>query len=166
MSHLNILNISREIDNINRNVQLFHKQITDLESTNSRNNEIINDLDEIKMNKLDVITSLEKIREDFKFLESKINNVDLCVKKLVNRNIDYVGKNRETFKEFLVTTCSLNDKKVNVILYVLDCSNVQDFLSINDEELKEYGFSQTEINHLNRKCKEELEKNVYSDLGL
>ena len=103
MSHLNILNISREIDNINRNVQLFHKQITDLESTNSRNHEIINDLDEIKMNKLDVITSLEKIREDFKFLESKINNVDLCVKKLVNRNIDYVGKNRETFKEFLVT---------------------------------------------------------------
>jgi hypothetical protein len=165
MSHLNILNISREIDNINKNITGFHKQITEMEDKNNRNGEIINDLDDIKMNKLDVISSLEKIRDDFKFLESKINSVDTFVKKLVNRNIDYVSKNRETFKNFL-KLCQLTDKKINVILYVLDCSNVQDFLSVSDEELKEYGFTHAEVNLLNRKCKEELEKNVYSDVGL
>lgn len=165
MSHLNILKISREIDNINKNIKCFHKQISEMEEKNNRNGEIINDLDEIKMNKLDVICSLEKIKDDFKFLESKLNSVDTFVQKLVNRNIDYVGKNRETFKNFL-KTCQITDKKINLILYVLDCANIKDFLAISDEELKEYGFTHTEINLVTKKCKEELEKDVYSDVGL
>ena len=87
MSHLNILNISREIENINKNISVFHKQISDIEDKNTRNTEIISDLEEIKMNKLDVICSLEKIKDDFKFLETKLNNVDSCVKNLINRNL-------------------------------------------------------------------------------
>lgn len=165
MSHLNILNISREIENINKNISVFHKQITDIEEQNTRNTEIINDLEEIKINKLDVICSLEKIKDDFKFLESKLNSVDSCVKKLVNRNLDYVGKNKETFKSFL-HELKVEDKKINLILYVLDCSNVQDFLSVSEEELHEFGFSHSDISLISRKCKEELENSVYSDVGL
>ena len=165
MSHLNILNMSREINNINENISLFHKQITEIEEKNDRNDEIINDLDEIKMNKLDVICSLEKIRDDFKFLESKIQSVDTCVKKLVNRNMDYVSKNKETFKNFLLELL-ISEKKINIILYVLDCSNVQDFLSVSEEELREFGINQSEISLINRKCKEEFESNVYSDVGM
>ena len=165
MSHLNILNISREIENINKNISMFHTQITDIEETNTRNTEIINDLDEIKINKLDVICSLEKIKDDFKFLESKLNSVDSHVKNLVNRNLDYVGKNKETFKAFLKEN-RLDDKKINIILYVLDCSNSQDFLAVSDEELREFGFNQPDISLISRKCKEELENTVYSDVGL
>ncbi len=164
MSHLNILNMSREINNINKNIAHFQKQISEIEENNTRNNNSIDDLDEIKMNKLEVISSLEKIKDDFKFLETKINNVDTCVKKLVSRNLDYVGKNNEKFKQFLVN-CRITEKKINVILYVLDCSNVQDFLSISEDELSEFGFTQTDINLLSKKCKEELERNVYSDIG-
>lgn len=165
MSHLNILNMSREIDNINKNINSFRKQITDIQENNYKNTESINDIDEIKINKLEVISSLEKIRDDFKFLESKIQSVDSCVQKLVTRNIDYVNKNKHKFKTFL-QRASISDKKINVILYVLDCSNVQDFLSINEDELREFGFSQTEINNLNRKCKEEIEANIYSNVGI
>ena len=165
MSHLNILNISREIENINKNITAFHKQINDIEDKNTRNTEIIHDLEEIKMNKLDVICSLEKIKDDFKFLESKLNNVDSCVKKLVNRNLDYVGKNKETFKAFL-KNIKLEEKKINIILYVLDCSNVQDFLAVSEEELNEFGFSKFDISLISSKCKEELENTVYSDIGM
>ena len=165
MSHLNILNISREIENINKNISMFHKQISDIEETNSRNSEIINDLEEIKINKLDVICSLEKIKDDFKFLESKLNSVDTCVKKLVDRNLDYVGKNKETFKTFL-KNLKIEDKKINVILFVLDCSNVQDFLAVSHEELHEFGFTQSDISLISRKCKEDLENSVYSDVGM
>lgn len=165
MSHLNILNISREIENINKNISMFRKQISNIEETNSRNSEIINDLEEIKINKLDVICSLEKIKDDFKFLESKLNSVDSCVKKLVDRNLDYVGKNKETFKTFL-KNLKIDDKKINVILFVLDCSNVQDFLAVSHEELHEFGFNQSDISLISRKCKEDLENSVYSDVGL
>jgi len=165
MSHLNILNISREIENINKNILSFQKQITRIESEENRNSDNIQDLDEMKMNKIEVISSLEKIRDDFKFLESKIENVDLCVKNLVNRNIDYVGKNKEKFKNFLEKIL-LNEKKINIILYVLDCSNVQDLLSINEEEFVEFNFSQSEIELLYRKSKDELESNIYSDVGM
>ena len=165
MSHLNILNMSREIENINKNIASFHKQISDIEEKNTRNTDIINDLDEIKINKLDVICSLEKIKEDFKFLESKINSVDSNIKILINRNLDYVGNNKDKFKKFLKTN-KIDDKKINVILYVLDCSNCQDFLTVSDEELREFGFSQCDISIITRKCKQELENSAYSDLGI
>ena len=35
MSHLNILNISREIENINKNISTFHNQINDIEEKNN-----------------------------------------------------------------------------------------------------------------------------------
>lgn len=165
MSHLNILNISREIENINKNISVFHKQISDIEDKNNRHTEIISDIEEIKINKLDVICSLEKIKDDFKFLESKLNSVDNCVKKLVNRNLDYVGKNKETFYTFL-KELKVEDKKINVILYILDCSNVQDFLVVSPEELNEFGFGQSEISFISRKCREELETIVNSDIEM
>ena len=165
MSHLNILNISREIDNLNRNINNFKKQIDRVAEQGEQNNNNISDLEDIKINKLDVINYMGKIRDDFKFLETKLDNVDSCVKKLVSRNLDYVNKNKENFYK-LLKSCSISDKQINIILYVLDCSNAQDFLAISEEELKVYNFIQTEINSLSRKCKTELENTIYDDLGI
>ena len=100
-----------------------------------------------------------------KFLETKLNNVDSCVKNLINRNLDYVENNKEKLKNFL-KEIKIDNKKINIILYVLDCSNVQDFLAVSEEELREFGFSQSEIITISRRCKDELENTVYSDVGM
>ena len=59
-------------------------------------------------------------------------------------------------------------KKINVLLYVFDCTTLQDCLLLNDRELIDFGFSQSEVSLLKRLCKDTLENNTfqeYSELG-
>ena len=161
MSHLNILTISKEIENLNKNVKKFKNQIEILESDKNILNSNINDINEIKMNKLDAIDCLQELRDDFKHLENKLNSVDKCVKKLVTRNIDFVKKNTEHLYNFLKTKVKLDEKQINVLLFVFDCSSLQDCLLLNDRELIDFGFNQSEIALLKRICKEALENNTY-----
>jgi len=166
MSHLNILTISKEIENLNKNIFKFKNQIDDLEFEKQTVNDNINDINEIKMNKLDAIDCLNEIRNDFKYLENKLNSVDNCVKKLVSRNIDFVKKNTEVLNNFLKNTVGLDDKQINVLLYVFDCSSLQDCLLLNDKELISFGFNQSQLGILNRMCKDALENNTYNMDGL
>jgi hypothetical protein len=168
MSHLNILTISKEIENINRNVSKFQSQINTIETENSKLNNNFNDINEIKINKIDVVHSLDEIKSDFKFLENKINSIDGCVKKLLSRNVDFVNKNTQTLFNFLKKKIEFNEKKINVLLYVFDCTTLQDCLLLNDRELIDFGFSQSEVSLLKRLCKETLENNTfqeYSEFG-
>ena len=77
MSHLNILT-SKEIENINKNIAKFQSQINTYETENSKLNKNFSDINEIKINKIDVVHSLDEIKSDFKFLENKIHSVWLC----------------------------------------------------------------------------------------
>ena len=160
MSKMNPLTMSREIDNINKNITFFDSQIKNLENNQDRINESVEDLNEIKMNKIEIIESLEQIREEFKFLQTKVNNIDSSFRSLISRNIDYVNKNKEPFHNFLKNIASLPEKKINILLHVFDCSTYQDYLLLEEKELKEMGFSSSEIYSLNRKCKEQLENYV------
>tara|TARA_B100001093_G_C26345659_1_gene808010 strand:- start:85 stop:558 length:474 start_codon:yes stop_codon:yes gene_type:complete len=155
--------MSREIDNISRNIEHFQNDITLINSSNETNSEKIRDLDEIKMNRIDAISELDKIRNDFKFMQDKLDLVNKCVKNLLSkeRNVDYVNKNTATFKAFLMDVCGLNLKKTNVLLYVFECLSAQDFFLINEDELIDYGFTNEELNNINRECKNELESNIY-----
>jgi prefoldin subunit 5 len=166
MSHLNILTISKEIDNLNKNILQFRGQIDHLESENNTLNNNIKDINEIKMNKLDTIDCIEEIKSDFKYLEKKLSSVNNCVKKLVSRNIDFVKKNTEMLNNFLKEQVVLNDKQINVLLFVFDCSSLQDCLLLNDKELLDFGFSHSDTGLLKRKCKEALENNTYNMDGL
>lgn len=158
MSHLNILKISREIDNINKNILNVQTEVSSIQTDNETINRNIKDLNEIKSNKVDILLALEQIKEDFKFLETKVNLVDKNIKHIVNRNIDYVNKNNEKFSEFLKTEVKLDQKKINIILYIFDCYTVQQVVLIDDRELLNFGFNQQEINLLMNKCRENLEQ--------
>ena len=160
MSHLNILTISKEIENINKNISKFQSQINTMETENSKLNSNFNDINEIKINKIDVVNSLDEIKSDFQFLENKIRSIDVCVKKLLSRNVDFVNKNTQTLFNFLKKKLEFNEKKINVLLYVFDCTTLQDCLLLNDRELIDFGFSQIEISLLKRLCKETLENNT------
>jgi prefoldin subunit 5 len=164
MSHLNILTISKEIQNINKNISQFKSQLHNIESNTNNIHSNIKDINEIKMNKIDSIDSLEQIRSDFKFLEKKLVSVDSCVKKLLSRNIDFVNKNTEVLHKFLKENVNLDDKQINVIIYVFECVSLQDCLMLNDRELLDFGFNQINILNLNRQCKEALENNSYPEL--
>ena len=163
MSNRNILNMSREIDNISRNIEHFKNDINLINSSNETNSEKIRDLDEIKMNRIDAISELDKIKNDFKFMHDKLDLVNKYVKNLLSkeRNVDYVNKNTSTFKAFLMDVCALNLNKTNVLLYVFECLSSQDFFLINEDELIDYGFTNDELNKINRECKNELESNIY-----
>ena len=160
MSKMNPLAMSREIDNINKNISFFDSQIKNLENNQDRINESVEDLNEIKMNKLEIIETLEQIREEFKFLQTKVTTIDNSFRSLVSRNIDYVNKNKELFHNFLKNIVTLSEKKINILLHVFDCSTYQDYLLIDEKELKEMGFNSSEIYSLNRKCKEQLENYI------
>lgn len=163
MSNRNILNMSREIDNISKNIHNFRQDINIINSSSETNSDKIKDLDEIKMNRIDAIAELDKIKNDFKFMQDKLDLVNKCVKNLLSqeRNVDYVNKNTATFKKFLIDVCEISLKKTNVLLYVFECLSSQDFFLINEEELIEYGFTNDELNKINMKCKHELESNIY-----
>ena len=163
MSNRNILNMSREIDNISRNVEHFRNDINVINSSNETNSDKIRDLDEIKMNRIDAIVELDKIKNDFKFMQDKLDLVNKCVKNLLSkeRNVDYVNKNTSTFKGFLMNVCGLNLKKTNILLYVFECLSSQDFFLINEDELIDYGFTNDELNKINMECKHELESHIY-----
>ena len=163
MSHLNILTISKEIENINKNISKFQSQINTMETENSKLNSNFNDINEIKINKIDVVNSLDEIKSDFQFLENKIRSIDVCVKKLLSRNVDFVNKNTQTLFNFLKKKLEFNEKKINVLLYVFDCTTLQDCLLLNDRELIDFGFSQIEISLLKRLCKETLENNTFHE---
>ena len=161
MSHLNILTISKEIDNINKNIHHFSTQIQKLDTDTQTINSNVQDVNEIKMDKIDAVNSLHQIREDFKFLETKLNSVDKCVKKLLDRNMDFVNKNTEIFFKFLKNNVGLSDQKINIILAVFDCKTPQDYLLLNERELIDFGFTQSELSLLSRSCKDCLENNIY-----
>jgi hypothetical protein len=163
MSHLNILTISKEIENINKNVSKFQNQISDIEEDNSKLNSNFNDINEIKINKIDVIDSLDQIRNDFKFLENKLNSINGCVKKLLSRNLDFVNKNTQTLHNFLTKRLEFNEKKINVLLFVFDCTSLQDCLLLNERELVDFGFNPGDISTLKRLCKETLENNTFQE---
>lgn len=161
MSHLNILTISKEIENLNKNIAKFQTQISDIEVTNSQMSSNFKDLNEIKINKLDVIDSIDQIRSDFKFLESKLNSIDGCVKKLLSRNLDFINKNTRTLNNFLEKRLKFNNKQINVLLFVFNCSSLQDCLLLNDRELLDFGFNHTDVSCLKRACKETLENDSF-----
>lgn len=157
MSKMNPLAMSKEIDNLSKNISFFDNQLKNLESNQTKINQSVEDLNEIKMNKIEIIESLEQIREDFKFLQSKVTSIDNNFKNLIVRNIDYVNKNKEIFYNFLKNVALLPEKKINILLHVFDCSTYQDYLLLDEKELKEMGFNTSEIYVLNKKCKEQLE---------
>ena len=62
----------------------------------------LTDLNEIKMNKLEAVSILEKIKDDFTYLEKKVDLIDNSFKNLIsNRNIDFVIANGESAVEVI-----------------------------------------------------------------
>ena len=160
MSHLNILKISKEIEHINKNIESLKHNIQDVNIMNDQLTNTLQDLNEIKSNKTDTMIILEQLRDDFKFLETKLTQVDRNVKQIASRDLDYVNKNTNYFNHFLTTQANLDSKKINILLHVFECHTPQQFFLINEQELIEFGFTYKEISTINKKCKEELEISV------
>jgi hypothetical protein len=153
MAHLNILQISREIENINKNLN----SQTDITVRMSNN---LNDLNQIKSNKTDIDISLEEIRQHFKYLENKVNLIHNNVNIITKRNMDYINTNSELFIHFLKSELKLDKKQINIIVYVLECSTPQDFLLLDNKDLIEFGFTDYDISKIKKKCKEDIESTV------
>jgi|TARA_B110000285_G_C14833527_1_gene471996 hypothetical protein len=160
MAHLNILQISREIENINKNINVFQENLNNNNNTTVRMSTNINDLNQIKSNKIDIDISLEEIRQHFKYLENKVNLIHNNVNIITKRNMDYINAHNMLFVDFLKSELKLNKKQINIIIYVLECSTPQDFLLINSKDLIEFGFTEYDISKIKQKCKEDIESTV------
>ena len=154
MSHMNILNISREIDRIKNNIIDVN---TNVETFNSSFSNNLRDLNDIKANKTEIVASIDEIREDFKFMESKLNLIDNNVKNLMNRDLDYVNKNNKEFTTFLRNKLDFDTKKINIIIYVLECQSIHEAILLDNSDLLELGFTNDEVIRLKNKCKDEIE---------
>lgn len=156
MSNRNILNMSREIENINKNIDKFKKDISNISSIDNK----LLDLNEIKMNKLEAISCLEQIRNDFSSLEKKVEKIDNSFKTLlVNKNTEYI--NNSYLEHLLINKAEISIKKAHILIYAFECNCAQDFFLLNEEELIEFGFTQEELNRINKECRYELESNIY-----
>jgi hypothetical protein len=160
MAHLNILQISREIENINKNINVFQENLNNQTNTTVRMSNNLNDLNQIKSNKIDIDISLEEIRQHFKYLENKVNLIHNNVSIITKRNMDYINTNSELFISFLKSELKLDKKQINIIIYVLECSSPQDFLLIDNKDLIEFGFTEYDISKIKKKCKEDIESSV------
>ena len=160
MSHLNILTISREIESIKKNINNYQGVINKNSNTHKEMSECIRDLNDIKANKIDITISLDEIKNDFKFLEQKLKMINKNVSHILSRDLDYINKDNRRFVEFLRTQFNLDQKKINIILYVLDCTSPEQFILLDDTDLYEFGFSDTDISSIKKGCKEEMEKNA------
>lgn len=160
MSHLNILTISREIESIKKNINNYQGVINENSNTHKEMSECIRDLNDIKANKIDITISLDEIKNDFKFLEQKLKMINKNVSHILSRDLDYINKDNRRFVEFLRTQFNLDQKKINIILYVLDCTSPEQFILLDDTDLYEFGFSEADISSIKKGCKEEMEKNA------
>jgi hypothetical protein len=159
MANRNILNMSREIENINKNIAKFERDIRNLNDVDIK----LTDLNEIKMNKLEAVSILEKIKDDFTYLEKKVDLIDNSFKNLIsNRNIDFVNNNINYFEHFLINQANLSKKKTQILIYAFECKCAQDFFLLNEDELIEFGFHQSELNKINEECKKDLESHIYT----
>ena len=98
MSHLNILTISREIETIKKNINLQQDSINAQRESISTHQDSINqskniqkefsgciqDLNDIKANKIDISIALDEVKNDFKFLDNKLKMINpiLCFYEL------------------------------------------------------------------------------------
>lgn len=150
MAHLNILNISRELSRLSENVRT-------ISSDSNTMNISINDLNEIKINKIDIIRIIDDIKTDIQKMDHKINDINKEVNVLVNRDMDIVNKNTKGFSFFLINNLNLSTKKINIIIFVLECNNQQDFLMLNFNDVSHFDFTEEEFNLIHNKCREYLE---------
>ena len=160
MAPLNILQISREIENINKNFNSFQENLNNQNDATVRISNNLNDLNQIKSNKTDIDLSLEEIRQHFKYLENKINLIHTNVNIITKRNMDYINTNSELFINFLKSDLKLDKKQINIIVYVLECSTPQDLLLLDNKDLIEFGFTDHDISKIKKKCKEDIESTV------
>lgn len=150
MAHLNILNISRELSKLSENVRTL----------NEHNNTLgvnVEDLNEIKANKKDICLVIDTLKDSIEKMNNKINSINKEVQVLSNRDIDYVNKNTKDFSKFLIEKLNLSQKKVNIIIFVLECHNQKDFMLIDYDDLSHFEISEAEFYKIQTKCREYLE---------
>ena len=150
MSHLNILNISRELTKINSNIK-------NISSGNNYITDSLQDLNEIKANKVDIEIILDQFKDELTIIDKKLLSINNEVSKLLDRDMDYVNKNTKEFSNFLRTNLNLQQKKINIIVYVLECNNPQDFLLLNYNDLKHFEFAHDEFKKIQSKCRQYIE---------
>lgn len=160
MAHLNILQISREIENIHKNINIFQENLNNQNEASIRMSNSLNDLNQIKSNKTDIDLSLDEIRQNFKYLENKITVIHNNVNIITKRDMDYINSNNQLFVDFLKSDLKLDKKYINIIVYVLECSTPQDFLLLDNKDLTEFGFTEIEISTIKKKCKEDIESSI------
>ena len=95
MAHLNILQISREIENIHKNINIFQENLNNQNEASIRMSNSLNDLNQIKSNKTDIDLSLDEIRQNFKYLENKITVIHNNVNIITKRDMDYINSNNQ-----------------------------------------------------------------------
>lgn len=150
MAHLNILNISRELSKLSENVRKLNEHNNNLGVS-------VEDLNKIKANKKDICLVIDTLKDSIKQMNNKINSINKEVQVLSSRDIDYVNKNTKDFSKFLIEQLNLSQKKVNIIIFVLECHNQKDFMLIDYDDLSHFNISETEFNRIQTRCREYLE---------
>ena len=164
MASMNLLNMKKEIKNLNNIVEhlknensILNTKCSNLNSDiNMLNNEFSNLNDDIidikikKPNNIEIINFVDEIKEEISCLSNKIEQIN---KKRFFKEIVSIDKYNEAYN--FLCSIDIEERIINVILF-LNYNTIQELCQLNIEDLILYNISKQILEYIIKKACEKI----------
>ena len=138
--------MSMNIFTITKNINKINKDISKLKDHETEINEKINSIEDQIYHKHEITDIINEVKENLELINEKVNNI-LDFK--INYNNDSVKKEYNVLTNFL-KSIDIEDKYINIYIF-LKCSEIQDILTTDKDELINLGIPEETIKYINIK---------------
>jgi hypothetical protein len=146
MASMNLLNIKKEIQNLNLVVNSLQNENKELKFKLDQINDEITDVKIKKPNIVEITSFVDEIKEDMNLLSNKIENIS---KKRFFKEIVSLEKYNEAYN--FLTDIGINEKTINIILF-LNYNTIQSLCNLNIEDLILYSIDKTTLEFIIKKA--------------
>jgi predicted RNase H-like nuclease (RuvC/YqgF family) len=146
MASMNLLNIKKEIQNLNILVNHLKNENKDLKDKIEQINEEITDVKIKKPTIIEVVNFVDEIKEEMDLLSNKIDKIN---KKRFFKEIVSLDKYNETYN--FLTNINIDEKTINVLLF-LNYNTVADLCDLNLEDLILYNIDKPILEFIIKKA--------------
>ena len=150
MSSMNLLNMKKEIKNLNNIVENLKNENSNFKNElNSLNNSIL----EVKIKKpntIEITNFIDEIKEDIGILSNKIEIIN---KKRFFKEIVSLDNFNEAHN--FLSSIDIEEKIINIILF-LNYNTIQDLCQLNIEDLIFYNISKQTLEYIIKKSCEKI----------
>lgn len=143
---MNLLNIKKEIQNLNILVNHLKNENKDLKDKIEQINEEITDVKIKKPTIIEVVNFVDEIKEEMDLLSNKIDKIN---KKRFFKEIVSLDKYNETYN--FLTNINIDEKTINVLLF-LNYNTVADLCDLNLEDLILYNIDKPILEFIIKKA--------------